>query len=489
MNRNRERMYKKLRIGAFFIIVLVHATLQGQDANAIKDLAKETVSNYYALLNNLGDLGNTVEEKKEFKEAIIREYGERYKTIVYNDLNPKGSTHLKLPEYLSMVIAGFPQGFGYEIQIVKVFDLQSRDDLMGYYCKVVARVKAQIPGRRRPLSSRQLIFNINFEQIGRGTYGEQKIMSIDLCDDNCLNAQNKSQATARQKKKNISHTQTSVPSHIEPGQREDESKSFVIDKLNNNRIKLAELNIELVKVPGGTYSIGCQANSLSNCDNDELPVVQVPLKGFYIMEKEVTNEQFAHFLEDYGSDYIKSGKYRGQLMIRPSSLGLRKKNGKWQPGKNMGSYPVVNITWYGAYQFAQYYGFALPTEAQWEAAARGGKKSRPYIYSGGEAIFPLAVYYDNSGNEPAKVGSKIPNELDVYDMSGNVREWCLDWYKKDAYANRFGSSFSDRSGLLKVVRGGGFMSNEWDCRIFERNFKAPDSQDSDLGFRCVKNIK
>ena len=145
-------------------------------------------------------------------------------------------------------------------------------------------------------------------------------------------------------------------------------------------------------------------------------------------------------------------------------------------------------------------GYRLPTEIEWEFAATGGKKSRNYVYSGSNKIDDVAWYWRNSGDEylPGEwhwlkiennnfsskpVGSKKPNELGLYDMSGNVREWCWDWY---ADISDDGTK-SKTDGIVRIWRGGGMIGGEQSCQTIYRSSFEPDARAYDQGFRVCRN--
>ena len=152
--------------------------------------------------------------------------------------------------------------------------------------------------------------------------------------------------------------------------------------------------------------------------------------------------------------------------------------------------PVETVSWNDCQDFISKLNamtgkrFRLPTEAEWEYAARGGKKSRGYQYSGSNTLDDVAWYYGNSGNKTHVVGTKLPNELGIYDMTGNVREWCQDRY--DSYSsspqtNPTGAA----SGSGRVCRGGRWYYSDWNCRSSYRHSFTPDCRYDILGLRLV----
>ncbi|MBO7262895.1 MAG: SUMF1/EgtB/PvdO family nonheme iron enzyme [Alistipes sp.] len=213
------------------------------------------------------------------------------------------------------------------------------------------------------------------------------------------------------------------------------------------------LNLKMIYVEGGTFAMGSTSGG-----SDEEPVHNVTLDSYYIGETEITQAQ-----------------WRAVMGSNPSSY----------TGDNR---PVERVSWDDAQAFCKRLSeltgkrYVLPTEAQWEYAARGGKKSKGYTYSGSNSVDEVAKYSSSEGH--ANVKSKKPNELGIYDMSGNVWEWCSDWY--DSYGsssqtNPQGSS----SGSDRVLRGGSWRGNASGCRVANRNSSAPSSTDSSYGFRVV----
>ncbi len=154
------------------------------------------------------------------------------------------------------------------------------------------------------------------------------------------------------------------------------------------------------------------------------------------------------------------------------------------------SLPVEQVSWNDCQEFVKKLNtltgkkFRLPTEAEWEYAARGGGKSKGYKYSGSNSIDGVAWYSSNSGNKTHDVKTKLPNELGLYDMSGNVSEWCHDWYGSYstlAQTNPVGSSYDFARGR----RGGGWSGDTEECRVSFRRKSAHSSEFLSVGLRLV----
>jgi len=174
---------------------------------------------------------------------------------------------------------------------------------------------------------------------------------------------------------------------------------------------------------------------------------------FKVSIYEVTNMQFALFLIDYGQTTIKDGDYKGKRMIYVNPKGIKNISNL----DNIDSlinfeykdYPILNVTWFGAYEFCRYYGLNLPSSDLWEFVAKGGDKTMGFYFSGSNNINDVAWNISNSNSETHPVGNLNCNELGVYDMSGNVWEWCSD------VINDFSCN----------VRGGSFEDGYEDCNI------------------------
>ena len=221
------------------------------------------------------------------------------------------------------------------------------------------------------------------------------------------------------------------------------------------------VKFNMVYVEGGTFIMGSDKNDAP--DNTK-PAHSVTLSDYYIGQTEVTQELWEAVMESNPSYF--------------------------QATHN----PVERVTWSDCQKFIKKLNlltgrhFRLPTEAEWEYAARGGNRSKGYIYAGSDIIGKVAWYINNSNNKAQTVKQKYPNELGIYDMSGNVWEWCQDWYgdySSDAQINPQGSS----SGSARVIRGGSWKNDaNSDCCTFGRLDLTPAAAPSNLGFRITLDM-
>ena len=226
------------------------------------------------------------------------------------------------------------------------------------------------------------------------------------------------------------------------------------------------VSFEMVYVEGGTFDMGATMEQGSDANDDEYPVHSVTLEGYYIGKYEVTQGLWLAVM----------GSWPGTAPIN-----------SWGVGAN---YPAYYICWNDCQEFVSRLNsltgmtFRLPTEAEWEYAARGGNKSRLYQYSGSNNIFDVAWHKGNSDARTHAVGTKSPNELGIYDMSGNVWEWCSDWYggySAGSQTNPQGPS----SGSDRVLRGGSWNYYASRCRVSIRDYYGPDGSSFDIGLRLV----
>jgi len=234
---------------------------------------------------------------------------------------------------------------------------------------------------------------------------------------------------------------------------------------------LISLIENMVYVDGGTFTMGAEGNQVSGAENDEYPAHKVIVSPFYMAKFPVMQKEFEAVMG-----------YNPSLNKAPSN-------------------PVENVDWNDCQAFVEKLsektglGFTLPTEAEWEYAARGGKLSRGYRYSGSDNIDEVAWIDSNSGKATHAVGTKKANELGLYDMSGNVWEWCLDGY--DSYgAHRALSTEGDapvidpmgRNESDKIGRGGSCLNPASFSRVANRDHDGVGKKYGNLGFRVAIRV-
>lgn len=218
------------------------------------------------------------------------------------------------------------------------------------------------------------------------------------------------------------------------------------------------VSFDMIFVEGGTFMMGATSEQGSNAFDDEKPAHQVVATNYYIGKTEVTQALWRAVMENSTSHSTED------------------------------NLPIRMVSWKDCQQFIKRLNqltgqnFRLPTEAEWEYAARGGNKSKGYKYAGSNDIYEVAWHLSNSGHNPHIVASKFPNELGIYDMSGNVWEWCQDW--KENYS----SSHQDNTQVpaeetLRVFRGGSFDYDARSCRVSYRGSGATNFKFFNLGFR------
>ena len=220
------------------------------------------------------------------------------------------------------------------------------------------------------------------------------------------------------------------------------------------------INMRMIWVEGGEFMMGCTSEQ-GSCESDEQNVRRVTVDGFYIGMLEVTQSQWEKVMGTNPSNW------------RGADL------------------PVEKVSWDEAMEFCRLLSnktgktYTLPTEAQWEYAARGGKKADGTKYAGSNMIDAVAWYSDNSGSSTHPCGSKRANALGIYDMSGNVWEWCKDWYSSSYPSYDTNNPTGPSSGSYRVERGGSWGSDASVCRVADRGSCSPGNRYYNLGFRVV----
>ena len=272
----------------------------------------------------------------------------------------------------------------------------------------------------------------------------------------------------------------------------------------------ATLPPDMILVQGGTFTMGCTAEQTPDCDSDESPAHEITLTDFFISKYEVTQGQWQSL----------TGYTQAQMMSLAGSSNL------YGVGA---THPIYYVSWYDAAVFCNqlseqqgytpcYYsdvaytqiygkngttyslpntgmvfwkplsnGYRLPTEAEWEYAARGGGLSQGYKYAGSNDVNLVAWYTNNSSSVAHAVGTKNANELGLYDLSGNLWEWCYDWYGGTYYSSSPPCApTGPGSGSSRVLRGGSWFVNAFNVRVAVRGGNTPDSRGGYYGFRLCR---
>ena len=223
------------------------------------------------------------------------------------------------------------------------------------------------------------------------------------------------------------------------------------------------VSFNMISVQGGTFMMGAETSN-SNAYGDEKPIHTVTLNNYTIAETEVTQELWQAVMGANPSYYT------GDLQL-----------------------PVEYVSWDDCQTFISKLNaltgeaFRLPTEAEWEYAARGGNISNDYSYSGSNTIDDVAWYTSNASYATHPVKTKLPNELGIYDMSGNVSEWCADWYNSTYYSSSsINNPTGPTSGSARVCRGGDMNDYQTSCRVTCRSYAVPTSGSYTIGLRLVR---
>ena len=483
-----SRNYQAGLLGLVFSLFMIPG-LSGQSSKAVE----QYLSNYFSLLNNLGDASFAIEEKELFKESIALGYFYPAKTLIANNLNADGSKFLKGEEYLESIMVNYPSGIEFKFQDIQ-FGRLRRDK------KMLINFNQDIRTAGRLISNNRYTAILKVESLTKESISG-KILSIDLTSQEIVSEEklwksvvntNTLQAyraylknypegifkkPAENKITQLSDDYKFLYQEIVELKDEERMKVFIQDfpqtkEAEEGRKKLAdwlsqksvvhpliqEINNNMVKVGPGDFMFGCN-DEYDDCQKDEQPFQLRKMEGFWIGKYEVTQALFIQVME-YNPSY-----YDDISMVAP----------------------VENVSWTEANAFlaklnslpSNPYTYRLPTEEEWEYAAGGGEDE---IYSGGSNIRKVAVYSANNNDGTEVVGTKQPNKYGIYDMSGNVSEWC-----SNNYTSSLLQSIPNDPGLM-VHRGGNWSNKEKKCRINRRGKAEKEYKHETIGFRLVRNF-
>jgi serine/threonine protein kinase len=246
-------------------------------------------------------------------------------------------------------------------------------------------------------------------------------------------------------------------------------KCFYYHKASN---VISDIEKDMVFVPGGSFDMGCN-NYYENCQTDELPLHRIQLDDYSIGKFEITQSQWEAIMG------AKEFRFEG-----------------------CDDCPAEMVSWIEVQEFLKKISdstgeiYRLPTEAEWEYAARSGQNENDYLYAANHKLGEVAWYVDNSDEKTHPVGGKTPNKLGIYDMIGNIREWCSDWYGEEYYdrlergaENPKGPSFSSLNPAGRVLRGASWKTGPYKSRILTRWYMEEDKGNEYNGFRIVRESK
>jgi len=244
------------------------------------------------------------------------------------------------------------------------------------------------------------------------------------------------------------------------------SKKQVKERDSLMAVSILNLDSNFIFVEGGAFEMGLPDTSTIEGSEIEKPRHTINLKSFYILKTLVTQALWYSVMDSNPSFH-----------------------------KNCFTCPVENVSWNDAETFIKKLNalkkghYRLPTEAEYEYAARGGKKSKGFDYSGSNDENKVAWYANNSKDQSHPVGEKKPNELGLVDMSGDVWEWCSDWFNMYYYkVSPSDNPQGPAQGEKKVLRGGTWMSLDEGCLVISRGALMPASKDKFTGFRIVRDL-
>jgi eukaryotic-like serine/threonine-protein kinase len=272
---------------------------------------------------------------------------------------------------------------------------------------------------------------------------------------------------------------------IEIIEANEETSSSSLD-VGSTKVRPAD-GMTMMYVPAGEFEMGSEDG-----DSDEQPVHTVYLDAFWIDEHEVTNFMFAEFLNQEGNQ-----SENGAVWYKANDSNVQvvySEDDNWLPENGYENYPIVEVSWFGANAYCESIGARLPTESEWEKAARGGLAGQMYPWGAEEPVCTPGAEngarFSECGTGPINVKSFSANNFGLYDLSGNVWEWVSDWYGISFYVNSPNENPEEITvGAYRSLRGGGWGNSISSLRTADRGRIRPENANNLSGFRCARDVE
>lgn len=501
------------------LLSLFTATLSAQDG-PIEDY----IANYYQMLNNLGDASLPLRDRRMFRSELLNQYFLFEGSMIWNELRPEGSRYIPPREYLDLVLTDFPEGVSFSFGQLEVLNVLPK----GGNLNAEIRLTATVNTAEEVLGSFPLKFILSIREYSP-TGVIARIRSIDkyLPEEP---VPEKTEPVTTQESPPENTDEPEVVASPEPGVSDQElSESFLAPVEAAGSRRKTDIP-PMVLVYGGTFQMGAQNDYIDNG-----PVHTIRLNDFYMGKYEVTLEEFTQFTET--TNYITDAERQDSSQLVKQKFWGFQAGVNWRHDETgqMRSvtellHPVIHVSWNDAIAYCNWLseqhglqpvyeiledrananwnanGYRLPTEAEWEYAARDGGKdvrwagirttynsSLPVVgnYCDRKCLFPWKKRaYSDEYRFSAPVGKYRANDLGLHDMSGNVEEWCWDYYVTDYYKRSPAiNPAGPAKGEFRVLRGGSWGSSPEELECKHRKFEYPDRTSATIGFRLCRNAQ
>ncbi|MCR9098991.1 MAG: formylglycine-generating enzyme family protein [bacterium] len=503
------------KFSTLLLVFCFTATLKAQDG-PIEDY----IANYYQMLNNLGDASLPLKDRRMFRSELLNQYFLFEGSMVWNELRPEGSRYIPPREYLDLILTDFPEGISFRYDQLEVLNVLPK----GGNLNAEIRLTATVATGEKVMGPFPLRFILSIREYSP-TGVIARIRSVDeyLPEETVPEITEPEATTENTEELEV----LASPEQSVSGQELSEPVSAPVEISGDRK---PTDNTPMVLVYGGTFQMGAQDKNIDN-----RPVHTVRVDDFYIGKFEVTFSEFSQFIES--TDYVTVAEQRDtSQLVKQGFWGFQAgvnwrhdEKGQVRPATKL-LHPVIHVSWNDAIAYCNWLskqhglqpvytilqdgvkanwnanGYRLPTEAEWEYAARDGGEdvrwggaetsnlySLPGVgnYCDRECDFTWKMRrYSDNHSFSAPVGFYKPTTLGIYDMSGNVEEWCWDYYETEFYEHS--PPINPRGplrGNFKVLRGGSWAGTFEELECTTRHFSAPDMTSAKTGFRLCRNAK